>query len=147
MIVCKNCKNQNIVKNGTVRWEQRYKCKDCSFNFVKWDKRVKPDLVFKKALAIILYSLWKWTFNFIAKIFNVTPALVYRWILEEWAKIEEPKISENIKEMEFDEMWHYIWSKKTKDGLLRPWIVTEGKLLPGLSVIVMLQHSKDSMKK
>jgi len=49
--------------------------------------------------------------------------------------------------MEFDEMWHFIGAKKTKDGSSKPWIVAQGELWPGLSVVVILQHSNDSMTK
>jgi len=44
--------------------------------------------------------------------------------------------------MEFDEMGHFIGSKKTKNGSSKRWIVAQGELLPGLSVIVMLQPSR-----
>jgi transposase-like protein len=36
---CKNCGSCNVVKSGMVRGKQRYKCKDCIFNFVIGDKR------------------------------------------------------------------------------------------------------------
>jgi len=39
MIPCKNCKGVGITKNGTARGHQRYKCKDCNYNFVFGDKR------------------------------------------------------------------------------------------------------------
>jgi hypothetical protein len=44
-------------------------------------------------------------------------------------------------------MWHFIGSKKTKNGSLKTWIVTEGELLTGLQAIVMLQPSESFMKK
>ncbi|OYW90276.1 MAG: hypothetical protein B7Z18_11660 [Alishewanella sp. 32-51-5] len=52
-----------------------------------------------------------------------------------------------IKEIEFDEMWHFIQSKKTKNGSSKQWIVAQGELLPGLSAIVMLQPLGDSTTK
>ncbi len=61
--------------------------------------------------------------------------------MEEAESLPEPVISNEIKEIEFDEMWHFIQSKKTKYGLSRRWIVAEGELLPGLLAIVMLQPS------
>ena len=53
----------------------------------------------------------------------------------------------DIQEIEFDEMWHFIQSKKEKSGLSKPWIVVQGELLPGHSVVVMRQHSSGSMIK
>jgi hypothetical protein len=59
----------------------------------------------------------------------------------------EPEISDDIQEMEFDKISHFVGSKKTNMGSLRPWIMAAGELLPGLQGVVMLQRSDDSMKK
>jgi transposase-like protein len=80
---CKNCSSSSIVKNGFVRKKQRYYCKECGYNFIEWDKRIKQSAQIKKALAIILYSLGKASFNFIAKLLSVNVALVYRRINKE----------------------------------------------------------------
>lgn len=144
---CKNCGGKEINKNGIVRNQQRYKCKECGLNFIIGDKRVKPLTAIKRAFAVILYSLGKASYGFISKLFGVTPAAVLRWIRQEAAHIDYPEISSSIQEMEFDEMWHFIQSKKTKDGLSKPWIVLQGEPLPGLLAIVMLQPSKDFMIK
>lgn len=144
---CKNCKSDKIVKNGKVRNVQRYCCKTCGYNFIEGDKRIKQNTQVKKALAVILYSLGKASFRFLSKLFNTDVSLVYRWIRKEGEGIKESAVSGEIQEIEFDEMWHYIQSKKTKDGSSRPWIVAHGELLHGSSVIVMLQPSKDFMIK
>ena len=144
MLSCKNCDNQQIIKNGNVRGKQRYRCKACEFNFVSGDKRVKLDTAVKRAFAVILYALGKSSYGFIAKLFGVTPPAVQKWLKQEASMLEEPQISAEIKEMEFDEMWHFVGSKKTKNGLLKPWIVLHGELLPGLSGVVMLQPLSDS---
>ncbi|GAB6161195.1 hypothetical protein JCM12298_30580 [Desulfothermus naphthae] len=141
MVVCKHCNSTQVVKNGFVRKKQRYLCKNCSRTFVIGDARRKESLKVKKALAVILYSLGKASFGFLAKLFGVSRSLTYRWIKEEAESLPEPVISNEIKEIEFDEMWHFIQSKKTKYGLSRRWIVAEGELLPGLLAIVMLQPS------
>ncbi|MGL6144963.1 MAG: hypothetical protein ACRC0D_00625 [Macrococcoides caseolyticum] len=62
-------------------------------------------------------------------------------------EIDYPKISEGIKEIEFDEMWHFVQSKKTRDGSSKPWIGAQGELLPGLLAIVMLKPLRDSTRK
>ena len=143
MILCKRCSSEKIVKNGIARGKPRYKCKDCNLNFVEGDKRSKESMVVKKALAVILYSLGKASFGMLGKIFGHHRSLTYRWIKAEMAKLPEPEISGNIKQMEFDEMWHFIGSKKTKSGSSKQWIVAQGELLHGLQVIVMLQPSGD----
>jgi transposase len=138
---CKRCQSRHFIKNGTARGKARYKCKDCSYNFIQGDERIKEDLVIKKALAVILYSLGKASFGFLGKLFGVSRAIPYRWIKGEAKKIAEPGISGEIKEMEFDEMWHFIGSKKTRNGLSKRWIVAQGELWPGLSAVVILQPS------
>jgi hypothetical protein len=135
------------MKNGIVRGKARYRCKDCGYNFTEGDERVKEDLVIKRALAVILYSLGKASFGFLGKLFGVSRSIPYRWIKGEAEKIAEPSISGEIKEMEFDEMWHFIGSKKTKNGSSKRWIVAQGELWPGLSAVVILQPSDDSIPK
>ena len=144
MATCKRCGCEQSVKNGKVRGKARYKCNKCSLNFVEGDERVNESLVVKKALAVILYSLGKASFNMLGKIFGHSPSLLYRWIVEEMAKLPEPAVPGDIKEMEFDEMWHFIGSKKTKSGSSKRWIVAQGELLPGWSAVVMLQRSGGS---
>lgn len=147
MVKCKRCGSEIIVKNGIVRDKQRYKCKDCGYNFVVGDCRSKYETEIKKALSIILYSLGKASFGFLGKLFKVSRSTVYKWIKKMAEGIKEPVIQEDIKEIEFDEMWHFIQSKKTRYGLSGRWSVAQGELLPGLSAIVMLKHSHDYIRK
>lgn len=141
---CKRCDSKQWVKHGFVRRKQRYRCKRCGYHFVEGDERVNESLPVKKALAVILYSLGKASFGMLGKIFGHSRSLTYRWIVEEAAKLSEPVISGDIKEMEFDEMWHFIGSKKTRNGYSKRWIVAHGELWPGWSAVVMLQRSNDS---
>lgn len=145
MVLCKRCGSDHHVKNGTVRGHPRYRCKACGLNFIEGDRRVKESVAVKKALAVILYSLGKASFRMLGKLFGHSPSLIYRWIVEEAAKLPEPVVSGDIQEMEFDEMWHFIGSKKTKSGSSRRWIVAHGELWPGWSAVVMLQPSNASM--
>jgi len=108
---------------------------------------VKESVAVKKALAVILYSLGKASSGMLGKLFGHSRALTYRWIAAEAAKLPEPVVGNDIQEMEFDEMWHFIGSKKTSYGSSRPWIVAHGELLPGLQAVVMLQHSGASTTK
>ena len=147
MIQCKRCQSSKTIKTGTVRGKPRRKCKACGYNFTQGGGRVKESLVVKKALAVILYSLGKVSFGMLGKIFGVSRSLTYRWIRDEADNISEPKVSCAITEMEFDEMWHFVGSKKTKNGSSKRWIVAQGELWPGLSAVVMLQLSGDSTTK
>ena len=69
MVSCKNCHQNNTIKNGYVRSKQRYKCNNCGYNFVLGDARHKQATELKKALSIILYSLGKSSFGFLGKLF------------------------------------------------------------------------------
>ena len=147
MTLCKRCQSESIIKNGIVRGKPRYKCKSCGYNFIEGDGRFNESLIVKKALAVILYSLGKASFGMLGKIFGVDRSLTYRWIRDEAEKLPDPVVSGEISEMEFDEMWHFIGSKKTTNGSSKRWIVARGELWPGLSAVVMLQLSNGSMKK
>ena len=89
----------------------------------------------------------KASFGFLAKLLGVSRTTTYDWIRQAAASTDEPTIAPDIQEIEFDEMWHFIQSKKEKFGLLKPWIVAQGEPLPGYSVVVMLQRSNGSMIK
>ena len=147
MVECKKCKFKNVVKNGTTRVKQRYKCKECGYNFVVGDNRTNERTAAKKAMCVVFYSLGKASYNMLAHIFDTWPSLVYRWIVEAGARLPEQEISGEIEEMEFDEMWHFIGSKKTSFGSSKPLTVAHGELWPGYSAIVILQRSDDSTKK
>ena len=147
MIPCKNCQKTTTIKNGFVRGKQRYKCHHCHYKFVVGDERYKPETEVKKALSVILYSLGKSSFGFLAKLFGVSRTTTYYWIRHIAKTIEEPVIAGDIQEIDFDEMWHFIQSKKRNSGLSKRWIIAQGEPLPGYAVVVMLQPSNGSMTK
>jgi transposase-like protein len=109
---CKKCGSQSIVKNGIVRQKQRYKCKDCSYNFTIGDAREKVSLE-AKALAMLLYGSGKASYGMIARLFNVSRTAVLHWIRKMGKALPIPEIDTEVKEVQIDEMWHFI-EKKTK---------------------------------
>ena len=112
---CKRCeKSDQIVKNGQVRNKQRFLCKSCGYNFVEGDERVRHENIIKRAFCVLLYAMGKGTFNFMGKLFKVSPVSVYKWIKKEAEMIQDFEISSEIQEIEIDEMWHFINSKKQK---------------------------------
>ena len=113
---CKKCESPKTVRNGRISGVQRYKCKECGYNFRKGDKRTNKKIRAKKALCILMYSKGKASFRMIGEILGIDHALVYRWIRAYAERLEEPKVSEAVEEIEFDEMWHFIGSKKTNSG-------------------------------
>jgi hypothetical protein len=141
MIPCKNCHQNNTVKNVYVRHKQRYKCRSYDYNFVKGDAQHKLETEVKKALSIILYSLDKSSFGFLCKLFCVLQTTTYYWARQVAATIDELTIARDVQAIDFDEMWHFLQSKKENSGLSKPWIITQGEPLSGYSVVVMLQPS------
>jgi len=140
---CKNCKSGKVVKSGKVRRKQRYKCKECGYHFVIGDERTNEKIVALKALCVLLYSLGKGSYSMLGKLFGRNRSLIYRWIREAGINTDEPEINGEITEIEFDEMWHFIQSKKENFGSLKPLTAAAGELSPGFSVVVIAQHSKD----
>jgi transposase len=94
-----------------------------------------------------LYSLGKSSFGFLGKLFGVSRTTAYYWICQAAETITEPTIDHNIQTIDFDEMWHFLQSKKENSGLSKPWIIAQGEPLPGYSVVVMLQPSNACMIK
>ena len=113
---CKKCDKSLVVKNGFVRRKQRYRCKECLYNFVEGDERVRQENVVKRAFVIILYSMSKGAFNFLGKLFKVSPTTIYNWVRKEAEMLPFPDIKNSIQEVEIDEMWHFVQSKKTSAG-------------------------------
>ena len=142
-LTCKKCGSEHCTKNGFSNQKQRYKCKECGYNFVEGDRRTNPQVAAKKALCVLFYALGKASFNMLGKMLGHSPSLIYRWIKEIGLTLPDPEISNNIKEIEFDEMWHFVGKKNEKSGLSKRWIALQGELSPGLSVVVMLKPSKD----
>ena len=140
-IVCKKCRSSKIVKNGFVRERQRYKCKQCKYNFVFGDKRIKISKT-KLALIMLFYGHGRASMRFLAKVCKVSPQCIMTWIRNESRKLEEPGISDNIKDIELDEMWHFYDSKKNRFGFGKPLIAREIKLSHGWSVLATLHRAK-----
>jgi len=127
-----------------VRERQRHKCKGCGYNFVEGDARTDEKVAATKAMCVILYSLAKGSYNMLGKVFDRDRSLIYRWIKEAGLSLSDPDVGGQIREMEFDEMWHFVEQKKTSFGSSRPLIAAHGRLSPGYSALVILQRSGGS---
>jgi transposase-like protein len=143
MMECKNCHSVQIVKGGFVRGKQRYKCKECGVHFVEGDARTNDKIAALKALCVVLYSLGKGSYNMLGKIFGRNRSLIYRWIREAGLRTAEPAIDGEITQIEFDEMWHFVESKKRNFGSSRPLIAAAGGRSHGFSAVVIVQLSDD----
>ena len=70
-------------------------------------------------MCTLLYSLGKVSYTMLAKIFDTWPSLVYRWIVEAGAQLPDKEVPGEIKEMEFDEMWYFVGSKKNMFWIIK----------------------------
>ena len=147
MPACKKCASASFVKNGVVAGKQRYRCKTCGCSFREGDARTNRGVAAKKAMCYLFYATGKASFRNLGRIFRISHSLIYRWIREFGESLPEPAVSGEIKEMEFDEMWHFIGSKKTSFGSSKPLTAALGELWPGCSAIVMLRRSEGSTTK
>ena len=79
MIQCFKCGGRNCVKSGFMQGMQRFKCKDCNQNFVNKPRRGYGQMAIATAVWLHLNGTSQ---RRIAKMFNVTPAAVQKWIKE-----------------------------------------------------------------
>ena len=134
-MTCLKCGSEAIVKNGFMKGLQRYKCKNCSYQFTKNTPRGKP--MKDKILALTLY-LSGLSMNMIGQIVGVSAQSVMRWLrifYSQYAEIPLPEGS--VQEVEIDEMHHFLCKKNRLSGSGKYLIIKPGGLLDGNVVIVV----------
>ena len=122
---------------------RRCNAESAGHEFTRTTPRGEPAA--KKALALLLYSMGRASYGIIARSLQVSRTTVYRWVRQTAEQLPEPPLPAQMRELEFDEMGHFLGSKKSSAGSGKRWIVLQGELSPGLSVVVMLQPSAASM--
>ena len=114
---CKSCGGVHFVKNGFVRGNQRYRCKDCGTNQIIGDKRLKyNNNIRNTALAMYLNSSG---IRSIGRVLNISPQLVSQWIakagkITEHHMLKEQIEPQNIAILEMDELYIYVQKKLKK---------------------------------
>ena len=142
---CKKCNSNRYVRSGFVRGHQRYKCKDCGFNFKLGDNRSRTNPAVK-ALSLLLYGSGKASYGMIARLFNVSRSTVLYWLRTMGSKLPSPSLDSDIEAVQLDEMWHFLNKKNTRSGYGGQWIVVTTKPSAGLLAVVMLRPSSDCLK-
>jgi len=111
---CPKCKSEKKVKNGVLKGIQRYKCKNCGFNFtVEYKSTAKS--IDKKKFGLMLY-LEGLGFQSISRLLEVSHVAVIKWIKKYGEQLKELKSEKPSRIIELDEMHSYVSSKKTIDG-------------------------------
>jgi transposase len=132
---CRKCGSEATVKNGFMAGAQRYKCKNCSFQFTRETAHGKP--IRDKILALILY-LSGLSMNMTAKIIGVSAQTIMRWIRLFYDKFaDSTQHVSNIEEIEVDEMYSYLGKKKSLFGSGKLLIITLASSSGGSVVIVV----------
>ncbi len=132
---CLKCGSEAIVKNGFMKGLQRYKCKNCSYQFTQETPRGKP--LKDKVLALTLY-LSGLSMNMTGQIVGVSAQSVMRWIKMFYDKYAEmPSPEGTVQEVEIDEMHHYLCKKNTSSGSGKLLIIKPGGSLAGDVAIVV----------
>ena len=114
MIQCQECQSDTTGKNGIGPEKQRYQCQSGGWNFIIGDSPINPATQFKRQTGVLFYSLGKARFRFLAKLLAVSPATTYQWVGKSTETLAEPVVSAGVKEIEIDQRWHILHSKKQK---------------------------------
>jgi transposase-like protein len=112
---CPRCKSNDKVKNGIIKGVQRYRCKECEYNFTveKRSGEYSNDIK-RKALQLYLEGLG---FRSIGRILSVSNVSVLNWIKEFGKEVKDLQSDDKTVEYaELDEMHSFIGNKKTTVG-------------------------------
>ncbi len=108
---CPKCNSENNIKAGIVKGKQRYKCKDCGYNFTV--ERKSNDKSQIKRQAIHLY-LEGYKPVYIAKILKVSYVSIYKWIKGYGDNIKKDRAS--IKRIKIERMKNIANHFKEEDS-------------------------------
>jgi len=112
-MICRKCGSIDNVKNGKVSGVQRYKCKDCGFQFTKEVANGRSEDERNKAVALYLLGL---SMRTIAKLFRVNVTTILYWVRNFAINNYEKPTPQGAVIIELDEMWHFLESKKRNSG-------------------------------
>jgi transposase-like protein len=132
---CRRCSGRRIIKNGFLRGEQRYRCKDCCYNFVDQPKSERP--VVRKVLAILLYNLGL-SLRATGKFCGVSGTTVLNWV-DDFAEQHATKPAppkDGVIVVELDEMHHYLKKNPINSGSGKLIVVIQASWLTGNAAIV-----------
>ena len=108
-MVCCKCKSSESVKNGKRGNEQCYKCKNCGFQYTSEKPKRRSEAEHNAAIALYLLGL---SMRAIAKLFRVNVTTILYWIRNFAIENYEKPTPQGPIDIELDEMWHFINSKK-----------------------------------
>ena len=140
---CPKCNSTKIYKFGIVRNKQRYKCKDCSYNFTTSEPRGKLHELKIKALQLYLEGLG---LRAIGRILGVSQVSILNWIKKFGANLPTASKPAKVEIMELDEMWHFVGEKNEKGGYGSLFLVLPKKY-SDLQWVVVKRQQDDIFRK
>ncbi len=111
---CHRCSSARLRKNGIVHTRQRYRCKDCGYNFTVEQKSTAFAASIKKQ-ALQLYLEGN-GFRAIGRLLGVSHVSVYRWIRHMGEQATALQSQQAMDVVEIDELHTYIVHKKITVG-------------------------------
>ena len=85
-MTCPNCGSEEYVKNGKVRGKQRYKCKDCLYNYTTFERGFVP---LKTRQTIIKDYFRQKKMNKAAEKAKISRVTLYAWLRQLIKNISE----------------------------------------------------------
>ena len=114
---CPQCGSQEYTKNGIVNERQRYRCKQCRYNYTVTQKsNAITETVRKNVLNTYLEGVG---FRGIGRIFSISRTSAMMIVKQYGKAVEMSVTTEQAETVELDEMHTYIGKKKLQMGLDR----------------------------
>jgi len=110
-ITCPNCSSREIKKNGrTANCKQRYRCHNCGRQFI-------TDYTYLGHLTAIRELIVPMTLNGsgirdVSRVLLISPTTVLKTLRAEAARVSEPQPQGRIHDLELDEFWSFVGSKR-----------------------------------
>ena len=115
---CPRCGCGEYCKNGIVNGRQRYRCKQCRYNYTVTQKSdVKSPETRQLALDMYLEGLG---FRAIGRLLQVSHMAVFYWIKQAGQSVELSIADEPVEVVEVDEMHTFVGQKKVTAGFGLP---------------------------
>ena len=115
---CPRCGYGEYCKNGIVNGRQRYRCKQCRYNYTVQQKSdVKSPETRQLALDMYLEGLG---FRAIGRLLKVSHTAVFYWIKQAGQSVDLPLADEPVEVVEVDEMHTFVGQKKVTVGFGLP---------------------------
>lgn len=123
-VKCKQCGNSVFIKNGIVLGKQRYRCKECGYNFRSGDKRERYKD--EERMKVIKLYLENCGIRSIERITGIHNSLVSHWIKKFSLVIknninkslDKIKAKQDVEILEIDELVTYIKkNQKTAENI------------------------------